>query len=406
MIVLGILGQSPFAGVAWQVLHYLEGLSRLGCEVYYIEDTGDWPYDPEQNIVTDQLDYTINYIGRLMTWCGLTDRWAYCAPIPSDQTYGLSRSKIFELLEGADALINLTGSSVLQDQHLRVPVRIYIETDPVLPQIEIAKGNQAYIHRLSTHTHHLTYGENLGSPDCGIPLQRFNYFPTRQPIILDWWEKLPQFPLDGQVQPREGRFTTIANWRQTYKDIEWKGETYTWSKHHEFLKFIELPARIRQPLELALALAGNWGDGGNAWVPKYQEDTEALQLLAAHGWSLANAITLSKDILPYRDYILGSQGEFTVAKDQNVRLRSGWFSDRSACYLAAGRPVITQDTGFGNILPTGEGLFAFTTMEEIIVAFDVIRSDYARHSRAAKEIAEEYFRAETVLARVLHDVGF
>lgn len=406
MIVLGILGQSPFAGVAWQVLHYLEGLSRLGCEVYYIEDTGDWPYDPEQNIVTDQLDYTINYIGRLMTWCGLTDRWAYCAPIPSDQTYGLSRSKIFELLEGADALINLTGSSVLQDQHLRVPVRIYIETDPVLPQIEIAKGNHAYIHRLSTHTHHLTYGENLGSPDCGIPLQRFNYFPTRQPIILDWWEKLPQFPLDGQVQPREGRFTTIANWRQTYKDIEWKGETYTWSKHHEFLKFIELPARIRQPLELALALAGNWGDGGNAWVPKYQEDTEALQLLAAHGWSLANAITLSKDILPYRDYILGSQGEFTVAKDQNVRLRSGWFSDRSACYLAAGRPVITQDTGFGNILPTGEGLFAFTTMEEIIVAFDVIRSDYARHSRAAKEIAEEYFRAETVLARVLHDVGF
>lgn len=399
------MGRSPFAGVAWQVLHYLEGLSRMGHDVCYIEDTGRWPYDPEQNTVTDNLKYTINYIDRLMTWCGLTDHWAYYAPKPSGQTFGLSRSKILEVFERADALINLTGSTMLHDEHLRVPVRIYIETDPVLPQIEVAKGNQFYINLLSAHTHHFTYGENLGSPDCDIPIDRFYYFPTRQPVILDWWTTLTPFLVDELASPSVGSFTTIASWRQSGMDVEWKGETYTWSKHHEFLKFIELPARIREPLELALALKSNGQNGNTHWVPQDQEDVEALDLLASHGWSLANAITLSKDILPYRDYILHSQGEFTVAKDQNVRLRSGWFSDRSACYLAAGRPVVTQDTGFGNILPTGNGLFAFITMDDIIAAFEAIRSDYTKHCRAARAIAEEYFRAETVLARLLEHSG-
>jgi len=399
------MGQSPFAGMAWQVLHYLEGLSRLGHDVCYIEDTGCWPYDPEQNSVTDNLDYTVNYLGRLMTWCGFTDRWAYCAPSPSRQTFGLSRAKILEWLERADALINLTGSTVLHDELLLIPVRIYLETDPVLTQIEVAKGNQFFINRLSAHTHHFTFGENFGSPDCGVPVERYHYYPTRQPVILDWWTTRTPFPVDGPVQSGVERFTTIASWRQPDNDVEWNGQTYTWSKHQEFLKFIDLPTRVKEPLELALALKGNWEDGKNNWVPLYQEDAEALHLLKSHGWSLANAMTLSKDILPYREYILRSQGEFTVAKDQNVRLRSGWFSDRSTCYLAAGRPVITQDTGFGNILPTGNGLFAFTTIDEIIVAFDAISSDYARHRRAAREIAEGYFRAETVLAKVLDDAG-
>jgi len=406
VIVLGIMGQSPFAGVAWQVLHYLEGLNRLGCDVCYIEDTRNWPYDPEQNSITDKPDYTVGYIGRLMTWCGFTDRWAYCAPPPSNQTFGLSRLKMLECLKQADVLINVTGSTVLQDEHLRVPVRIYLETDPVLPQIEIAKGNQFYINLLSAHTHHFTYGENLGSPDCGVPVECFTYFPTRQPVILDWWARLQLAPPnEGGVPINPERFTTIASWRQPHKDVEWKGDSYTWSKHHEFLKFIKLPTRVKEPLELALALKGNWEDSANTWVPLYQEDAEALHLLKSHGWSLANAMTMSKDIIPYRNYILGSRGEFTVAKDQNVRLRSGWFSDRSACYLAAGRPVLTQDTGFGNILPTGEGLFAFTTMGEIIEAFNAIGSDYSRHCRAAREIAEEYFRAEKVLARLFDDSG-
>jgi hypothetical protein len=131
---------------------------------------------------------------------------------------------------------------------------------------------------------------------------------------------------------------------------------------------------------------------------------DELVVLASHGWTLADAHAFTTDPWSYRDYVQASNGEFTVAKDQNVRLRSGWFSERSACYLAAGRPVITQDTGFGTTLPTGEGLFAFATLEEIVAAFEAIGTDYARHSRAARAIAEDHFRAETVLARLLRDL--
>ena len=165
------------------------------------------------------------------------------------------------------------------------------------------------------------------------------------------------------------------------------------------------PRRVGQPLELALSLQGHRGDGGNGWVPAHEEDAEAIRLLTSHGWRISDAMGLSKDILPYRDYIIASSGEFTVAKDQYVRPRSGWFSDRSACYLAAGRPVITQDTGFGKFLPVGEGLFAFDSMEQILAAFAAINSDYERHSRAARAIAEEYFRAETVLTTLVREAG-
>jgi hypothetical protein len=181
-------------------------------------------------------------------------------------------------------------------------------------------------------------------------------------------------------------FTTIGNWCQSDKDIEWNGEVYRWSKHHEFLKCIDLPSRIRQPLELTLA----------------RGDQDAIRRLNWHGWSVRDAMTLSGDFLAYRQYIERSRGEFTVAKDQNIRLRSGWFSDRSACYLAAGRPVITQDTGFGNVLPVGNGLFSFRTVEDIVAAFDRIHEDYDRHSQAAKDIAREYFSAKHVLGSLLH----
>ncbi|MDQ3930957.1 MAG: hypothetical protein M3328_17665 [Chloroflexota bacterium] len=383
LVVLGMMGRTPFAGVAWQVLHYLEGFRRLGYDVYYVEDTGDWAYDPEQNSITADPTYTVSYIARLMEWCSQGGRWAYRSAAQDNCLFGLSEERVSRLFEEASVLVNLTGATVLREEHLQVPVRIYLETDPVLPQIEVAQGNRFTIEMLSAHTHHFTYGENLGAPDCLVPTGRFSYRPTRQPVVLDWW--LP--PVPGR-QPHASHFTTIASWRQSGKDVEWGGELYTWSKHHEFLKFIDLPRRTSQPLELALAC----------------DDHEALTLLRAHGWRVVDALALSKSIFPYRDYIATSHGEFTVAKDQNVRLRSGWFSDRSASYLASGRPVITQDTAFGNILPTGEGLFAFNTMDDIVVALDAISSNYERHSRAALDIAEQYFKAETVLARMMDDL--
>jgi hypothetical protein len=385
LVVLGMMGRTPFAGVAWQVLHYLEGFRRLGHDVCYVEDTGDWPYDPEQNSITEDCSYTVSYIARLMGWCGMPDRWAYRAAAEAGRAYGMSEADLARLFERADALVNLTGATVLREEHLRVPARIYLETDPVLPQIEVAQGRRFTLQLLSAHTHHFTYGENLGAPDCGVPVTPFEYRPTRQPIILDWWP--PAVKHDPPTT--DGRFTTIASWKQSGKDITWNGERYTWSKHLEFLKFIDLPRHTDQPLELALACG----------------DRKAIGRLASHGWRMVDAMALSKEIMPYRDYILGSRGEFTVAKDQNIRLRSGWFSDRSACYLAAGKPVITQDTGFDNVLPTGCGLFSFRTMEEILGAMDAIASDYQANSMAARQIAAEYFAAEKVVGSLIDRAG-
>src|SRR5712692_3937029 len=159
LVVLGMMGRTPFAGVAWQVLHYLEGFRRLGYDVYYVEDTGDWPYDPEQNSITDDCRYTTNYIDRLMTWCGLPEHWAYRAAARENHVYGLPESQVARLWKRADALINLTGATLLREEHMRVPVRIYLETDPVLPQIEIAQGRSFTIDLLAAHTHHFSYGE-------------------------------------------------------------------------------------------------------------------------------------------------------------------------------------------------------------------------------------------------------
>jgi hypothetical protein len=201
---------------------------------------------------------------------------------------------------------------------------------------------------------------------------------------MDLWENRQPPP------PTRGAYTTIGNWEQRWREVHFKGEVFHWSKHFEFLKFLDLPARApRDRFELALSRC----------------DDPTRDMLEAKGWCVRSAMPLSADPDAYRDFIAGSRGEFTVAKDQNVRLRSGWFSDRSATYLAAGRPVITQDTGFGAVLPTGEGLFAFNAMSDVVRALDEIDADYDRHCRAAHDIAREYFAAEVVLRRLIEDVG-
>ena len=382
VVVLGILGRELLAGVSWQVLHYLEGFRRLGHDVYYVEDTEDW---------ADNCTLTVDYIARLMDWCGLADRWAYRAASLENEIFGLSELQFSNLLATADAVVNVTASTQLREEHLRVPIRIYLESDPGLPQLAVAKGHQFTIDCLNAHTHHFTFAENLGAPNCGLPLGPFHYESTRQPVVLDWWSSIPeQATAEASQLSSQSRFTTIATWQESAKDITWNGETYTWSKHDQFLKFIDLPRSTIQPLELALACG----------------DSKAVELLVSHGWQVVDAMAFSKDIFSYRDYILGSRGEFTVAKDQYSRLYTGWFSDRSACYLAAGRPVITQDTGFGKSLPTGNGLFQFRTMKDILAAIDSIQSDYEGNCRAAREIAAEYFAAEKVISRLLKNIGY
>jgi hypothetical protein len=259
---------------------------------------------------------------------------------------------------------------------------VYLETDPVLPQIEIAQGRTFTIDFLAAHTHHFTYGENFGADDCGVPIERFDYRPTRPPAVIEWWRSDPS-------NTAAASYTTIANWHQTDKDIVWQGNRLTWSKDVQFRRFLPVASRAGVPIELALAT----------------DDEQAFAELRAAGWRVRPAGPLSKDIDAYREYIRASAGEFSVAKEQYALLRSGWFSDRTACYLAAGRPAVVQDTGFGRFVPTGEGLFSFGTVEEAVTALDTVASDYSRHARAAAEIAVEYLRAEIVLARLLDDLG-
>jgi hypothetical protein len=382
LIVLGTLASIPYAGHGWVHMQLAVGLRRLGHDVYYFETTSAWPYDPLRQTPVGDSDYALPYLARFAQRFGLGDRWAYRRSYSDKAWFGLSRAKAEDLLAHADAVLNVAGATRLAEEGLKVGRLVYYGTDPVYDEIAFAKGEEDICAFIEEHDDVITIGENIGRPDCPIPPLPRLRARTRQPVLLDLWQA---------GSPSKKEFTTVGNWRQDGHDIDYQGETYYWSKHHEFLKFIDLPGRVDQHIELATSLA-------------YLEP-DVLCMLNSNGWRLTDAQPLSSDPWLYREYIRASRGEFTVAKDQNVRLRSGWFSDRSACYLAAGRPVITQDTGFGTVLPTGEGLFAFNTMEELIVAFETINADYERHSRAARAIAEQYFRAETVLAEVLDDLG-
>ena len=265
---------------------------------------------------------------------------------------------------------------------------MYLETYQVQLQIELHENNPETVAFLEPHCAFFTFGENYGNADCRLPVSdRFEFKPTRQPVVIDFWDDVAA---EGGVESPADAFTTIGNWQQPWREVLFDGEVYHWSKHFEFLKVIDLPRRVPdQPLELALSSC---------------EEADN-RMLESRGWRVRHALDFSMDADAYRRYVAGSRGEFTVAKDQNVRLRSGWFSDRSATYLAAGRPVVTQDTAFGSVLPTGEGLFAFATVDEAAAAVEAINSDYRRHRRAASAVARDYFAHDVVLGRLLEEVG-
>jgi len=380
IIVFGILFWYPLAGVTFQFLHFLLGLRRLGYDPYYIEDSGRWIYDPKLNDLSPDASGNIAAVLPMLQQHGFDDRWAFRGNYPDGKCYGMTEAQILQLYREADAFLNVTGAQELREEHLRIPRRVYVETDPVASQVRVAQGHEETIAALSAHDIHFSYGENFGAPDCKVPLDRFQWITTRQPVILDLWKN--PHAVDGRP------YTTIATWENKGKDIAFNGETYFWSKDREFMKIIDLPRRRTAKFELAVG-----------------REEEVQRILRDNGWGWTDSVEISGDMERYRNFILRSRGEFTVAKDQNVRLRSGWFSDRSACYLAAGRPVINQDTAFGNVLPTGKGLFSFQTMDDILAAVDAIESDYAGHSRAAREIAEEYFAAEKVLGRLMEQAG-
>lgn len=382
VVVLGMLTKMPVAGVVWQTLHYLVGLERAGADVYYVEAHGRTPSMFMNRPSDDGASSAAAYLGRLMRRFGFEGRWAYHAMYDDGRCFGHSLAELRRLYADADLIINLHGGTVPQPEHTRTGRLAYLETDPVNVQIEVHDEIPTAIEFLDAHQIHFTFAENLDGSDCGLPrTDRYTFLPTRQPVVLDWWS-------DCGIGAGE-TYTTIGNWRQSWREVVYNGETYFWSKHLEFEKVLDLPARTGVSLELALA----------------SYEPEDLDVLQSHGWRVIPSLDFSTDPDAYRRYISASRGEFTVAKDQNVRLRSGWFSDRSATYLAAGRPVVTQDTGFGRVLPTGSGLLAFSSLDEAADALTEIESDYPRHRAAALAIAQEHFGAARVMRRLLDDAA-
>lgn len=382
IVILGMLTKMPVAGVAWQTLHYLLGFQRLGYDAYYVEAHARTPSMLMTAEDDDSSQMAADYLGALMARFGLADHWAFHALHADGRCYGMTQSELSRLYRSAAVIVNLHGGTQPLPEHVETGRLVYVETDPVQLQVELHDGVPQTVEFLRAHSAFFTFGENLGSPDCGLPNpEQFRFHPTRQPVVLDLWpEQL------GEPRPV---FTTIGNWRQDWRPVTLNGETYSWSKHVEFAKVIDLPARTGQQFELALS-----------------SYTAADQrMLQDHGWTVRHGLDVSIGLDDYRDYISASQGEFTVAKDQNVRLRSGWFSDRSATYLAAGRPVVTQETGFSNVLPTGEGLLPFSTVEEASSAVAAVVGNLARHSDAARDIARDCFDSDGVLRRMLDDLG-
>jgi hypothetical protein len=383
LVVMGMMGRCPFGGQTWLYLNWLRAFSRLGNEVWYVEDDTVWPYDPEQNCVTDDCRYAVRHVRSSMERIGLADRWAVRLADRAGASWGMDGRRLDELYRTCDALLNVVGATDLREEHLRAPLRVYVETDPVTAELRLAEGDAHTRQAFDNHHHVVTYGENYGNADCDVPLNGIEYKKTRQPIDLELWPAV--------YSPNARYFTTIGNYRQEGNDVEYRGQVYRWSKHHEWEKVLNLPAMVR-PQEFELAM-----------MPDAEGDQRKLE---SHGWRLVPPLQMSLDVFgAYPDYFRQSRGEFTVAKDQNVRLRSGWFSERDVCYLASGKPVVTQDTGFGCALPTGEGLFAFSNVAEAAEAVNAINADYARHCRAARRVAEEYFAAEKVGAKLLADVG-
>ncbi len=376
-----MITKMPVAGVVWQVVHYLEGLRRLGVDAYYVEAHARTPSMFVGPRSPDGAEAAASYLDGLMRRFGFGDRWAYHALHSDGRCLGMSRAALDRLYGSAALIVNLHGGTAPLPEHTATNRLVFLGTDPVQLEVELFHGNEDTIRFLDAHFRHFTFGENYGNDDCLVPVtERFELLPTRQPVVVDLW---PEAETDS------GLYTTVGNWRQAIRDLRYRGQTYTWSKHDQFLTVLDLPSRTSARLELALASI----------------EAADRQALHEHGWRVRDAGPLSVDPDAYRSYVTESRGELTVAKDQNVRFRSGWFSDRSATYLAAGRPVVTQDTGFGAALPTGRGLLAFHDLDSAAAALESVEADYEAHRAAARDVARGFFDHRVVLERLLRESG-
>lgn len=388
IVTTGLAVTYPLGGVFWDYLQYALGFARLGHEVLYLEDSGKWCYDPQAATFIESGAGNAAWFAREIPklGAGLAARWFFRDP--AGHTWGWDWARVVEFCRDADLFFHISASCEMRDEYYAARRRVFIDSDPMFTQASVpdyAAGRLRHddsarrrVEMIRAHDVHFTFGENIAAPDCRIPRALFDWIPTRQPIVLDCFEAGAEVPL----AMRRRLLTTVMSWEAAEKGPTVEGVTYG-GKGQEFARFMALAGRAGLPIEIAIS--------GKA--PRDE--------LRARGWRLVEAPTVSGDPWSYRDYLAHSFGEWSVAKNAYVESRSGWFSCRSACYLALGVPVIVQDTGFGCAIPSGAGVLKFSTLDEAQAAIEALLADPQRHGKAAREIAQEYFDARKVLTRLI-----
>ncbi|MCE0484311.1 MAG: hypothetical protein LV479_08755 [Methylacidiphilales bacterium] len=377
IVVTGLLGQYAFGGVTWDYIQYLIGFRSLGHDVWYLEDSGAWPYDPVGQTVSEDCTYNVNYLAGMMSEFGFGDRWIYRNGADG-KFHGAGETAARDLIRNGDLLVNVSSAGWLRDYDFGVKHQMFIDGDPMFCQVGLLDPKNAdYAARVRAHDSHFTFGLNVGKPGCLAPDTGIRWKKTVQPIALDCW------PMQDDAVP--DRFTTVMNWA-SYAPIEWAGKLYG-QKDLEFEKFKQLPQRTPQRLEMAM------GQGIGSRRP-----TEELRAL---GWTILEAGEVLPDHRSYHEFLRTSKAEWSVAKNGYVQGRTGWFSCRTACYLALGRPAVVQETGWSETIPAGDGLLAFSTLEEAVEAIADINDHYAEHQAAARALAEQFFDAKKVCADLL-----
>lgn len=387
IIVSGLVGLYPVGGVAWDYLQYVIGLARLGHDVIYHEDTWSWPYHPIEKTHTASGEYSAKYLENFFKTYApdLCLRWHYFHL--HEESFGMRRAAFLAAARSAELFINVSGACIIPDELSPQCTKIFLDTDPGYNQImlserlEWSENVDRWCTAVREHDQHFTYAENIHSPECTVPKLDFKWKTTRMPVVVDLWEDLVQKGSEGQMP-----WTTIMTWNAFKGKLVYRGVEYG-SKGTEFEKLMELPKKVRVPLKVAVG-------GVNA----------PLQRLGENGWQVADGPEETLTPEKYRDFIRMSRGEISPAKHVYVAMKTGWFSCRSACYLAAGRPVVVQDTGFSSVYPCGEGIIPFSSTDEAIIGIHELERDYRRHADAAYAVARECFEAGKVLKKMLQDL--
>jgi hypothetical protein len=374
VLVTGAMAQHPLggAGNAWCFLQYVLGFNRLGFETYYAEEIkAEACIDEEWKRTDFETSANVRFMRALIAAFDFSDRVSLLEA-DGERHVGLSRRALESLAPDIDLLVNLSGRFHLRTVLAAVKRRLYVDIDPGFTQIW--QEQYGVDMNLAGHDAYVTVGLNLGHDDCPLPTCGLRWHPTLPPVVLDEWET--------SATPGSA-YTTVADWRG-YSPVEWKGFWYG-QKAEEFLRVIELPTRVAVPLEVCMAI---------------HPDEPDLPKLLQHRWRLVSPRVHAATLEDYRAYIRSSRGECTPVKHGYAAGRTGWFSDRSTCYLAAGRPVIMQETGMSRYVPTGEGVLTFTDIDGAVAALDAVESNYAQHAVAARAFARAHLDSDKVLSRL------